>query len=75
MIGLAIAGLVTAGILVATLTGALPLGFVAGAGLILIALFVLRDLRDGDHAGEKRRPTRLKIAQVKRHHKPPAQRL
>jgi hypothetical protein len=67
MIGLVVAGLVTAGILAATLTGALPLIVVAGGGFLAIALMVIRDLMDGDHASSRRRPTGVKIAQVKRH--------
>jgi hypothetical protein len=74
MIGLALAGAVTVGVLTATLTGALPLIAVAGGGFVAMALLVIRDLLDGDHASAKRRPTRVKVAHMKRNHKPPARR-
>lgn len=74
LIGLAVAGLATVAILIAIFTGVLPFVAVVVVGFLGGALLIYRDLQDGNHARERRRPTRPKIAQVKGRGKRPAPR-
>lgn len=71
LIGLVLAVLAVAAVLVAVFTDALPLGAVAIAGGAGMAALIVRDLRDGDGVHSRRNPARPKVAQVKRRDKRP----
>jgi hypothetical protein len=76
IVGLAIAALATAGVLVAVFTDLVPFIAIVAVGFIAMALLVIGDLRDGDHMPESQSTTHEpQIASVKQNPKPPAQRL
>lgn len=84
LIGLAVAGMVTAGLLVAVITEALPFVVIAVAGFIGTAALIFFDLQDGERDRARREATHqheVSRAQMKRnqeHQKQPehpAQRL
>lgn len=75
LVGLTVAALATAGILIAVLTDVLPFVAVVVIGFIGIAVLIFRDLQDGNHEEVGPETTKPKIAQVKQNQKHPAHRL
>ncbi|HET7509975.1 MAG TPA: hypothetical protein VFJ65_06975 [Solirubrobacterales bacterium] len=75
LVGLTVAALATAGILVAVLTDTLPFVAVVAVGFIGIAVLIFRDLQDGDREEVGQEATQPKIAQMKQNQKHPAHRL